>query len=113
MTPCVFAYTRRIGPMVDGGHAHSGNAVHDLIGQALPHEAGPDHADANGQALHLTRPESLVHDDHRVILPFNSGSTSARSFQLSSFSEISVTGIGHVRPSRGSLYRSPPSEPGV
>src|SRR5206468_2575223 len=56
-------------PVVDGGHAHAGNAVHDLVGQALPHEASADHTHANGQTLLLASLESLVYDDHDVLLP--------------------------------------------
>ena len=46
---------RRLGPLglavVDRRHPHAGDAVGDLVGEALAHEAGADHADPDRPVL--------------------------------------------------------------
>ena len=85
----------------------AGHAVHDLIGEALPHEAGADHSDADRPSLLLAGLERLVDDDHdfplTAILRLTSGSASARGVHTASFGEISETGSGQVSPNFGSL----------
>ena len=56
---------RALGPaVVDRRHPHARNAVADLVGEALAHEPGADHADADRLALPLPRLQCVVDDDH-------------------------------------------------
>ena len=102
--------------VVDGGHAHAGDAVHDLVGEALGHEPGADHPDADrldpASSRALSALSTMIIEPllrmlravRRVILRCELGSTSSSKAQARSLSEISVTGSGQVRPSRGSSY---------
>ena len=109
---------------VDRDDLHSRDAVSDLVREALSHEAGAQHPDPDGPAFLLAGAQRPVDDDHQTapagsrsastaILRRTSDSTSASSGQAASFSEISLTGRGHVSPRAGSSHRSPPSAPGV
>ena len=64
-------------PVEDGGHAHSWHAVHDLVGETLPHEPSADHAYTNWRGLFLAGLESLVDDDHDCLPLRLTGSFSA------------------------------------
>jgi len=91
---------------VDRRDAHPRDAVRDLVAEALRHEAGADEADADRAILRLARTQRGVDEDHAarsaLIRRRSSGSTSSSIAQAASFSEISATGSGHSRPSRGS-----------
>ena len=47
-----------------GDHAHPGRAVHDLVGQALRHEAGADDRDPNGISVFGACLESGIDQYH-------------------------------------------------
>ena len=55
---------RCAAPVVDRHHAHPGDAVHDLIGEPLPHEAGADNGDSDRPALRFPGLQCGVDDDH-------------------------------------------------
>ena len=102
-------------PVRDTDDAHARNAVHDLVRQPLPHEPGADDADADGASLGFALLERSVDDDHAPtsIRLRTSGSTESSNAHCLSFSDITVTGSGHSRPSRGSSGARPPSASGV
>ena len=81
-------------------HAHPRDAVHDLVRQALPHEAGADDADADRAPLGLALLERGVDDDHAAtsMRRRTSGSTSSSGAQAASFSEMAATGSGQLEP---------------
>ena len=107
-------------------HLHSRHAVNDLVREPLGHEAGADHADAHRLSLRFAGAERVVDNDHETAAPCSAGtlgsivmrraiscSFSDRRGKARSFSVISVTGSGQVRPRRGSSWRRPPSASGV
>ena len=104
---------------VDGRHPHSGDAVRDLVREPAGHEAGADQGDAQRAALVLAAAQSGVDDDHSAALSrlairrSSSSLTSESGVHELSFSEISVTGSGQLRPRPGSNGDRPPSTPGV
>ena len=106
---------------VDRGDAHAGDAVGDLVGEALGHEAGADQADLDRAAFGLTGAQCGVDEDHAeassagatVIRASISSSTSVSGAHFASFSEISVVSIGQLRPRLGSNGDRPPSADGV
>src|SRR6185295_1449812 len=51
-------------PVVYSRHAHSGHTVRNLVGQALAHEAGTDHADTNGFPALFPGFQGIVDYDH-------------------------------------------------
>src|SRR4029079_5413942 len=80
---------------VDRGHAPPGDAVGDLVGQALGHEAGTDERDLDRPAFGLALLERGVDEDHSAastgaIRLLISSMTSESGAHLASFSEISV-----------------------
>ena len=106
---------------VDRRHAHAGDAVGDLVRQPLGHEAGADQRDPDRAALCLAPAQCGVDEDHSAALAVVSAAirdlissrTSASGAQSASFSEISVTGSGQLRPRSGSNGDRPPSADGV
>src|SRR5207248_3999579 len=52
-------------PAVINTHqAHPVHCVHNMVGEALRHEASPDQTHADGSTLGFTRLQRIVDDDH-------------------------------------------------
>ena len=110
---CVHLGRTLEAPAVDGRDLHSGDAVHDGVGEPLGHESGADHSHTDRASLALAGLEQVVDDHHRsappvkrsswaTILALTSVSISDNRGQTQSFSEISLTGSGQLRPRAGS-----------